>query len=364
MRVVHVMASGERGGGTDHLLGLLPELRQAGVDSSAVTSPSGPLANRLEALGFAVGRVNMMRSRLDPRIARRLRGEVLSRKPDLVHCHGTRAAFMAVKAVFPVPWIYTAHGLSYRQSGTPVRRAARIAAETLICRLADEVVSVSESDLDDLRRRHALPGGHGVHIPNAVDTARFRPRDRGQARRTLGIGDDEFVVGTVARLVPQKAVGDLVEAMVSLPGGTLVVVGEGPHRDRLERQAREAGVRTTFLGSRDDVEHVLPSFDVFVLPSRWEGEPLALLEAMAAGLPCVATATSGSKEVLRDPALGVLVPLGEPAAIARAVAVLRSDPALRDSLGNAARQAVEGRSWRSTAARLLQVYDEVLARHA
>ncbi len=362
MRVVHVMASGERGGGADHLTGLLPELRERGIDCAAVVGASGPLAERLENQGFEVRQLGLMGSRLDPRTGRRLRATVARLRPDLVHCHGTRAAFLVATGTISAPWVYTVHGLSYRQTGSPVRRALRLAAEAGICRRADEVLSVSATDVADLRRRGALRSDRGVHIPNAVDTARFRPRDRTSARTRIGIPDERFVVGTVARLVPQKAVGDLLTAVSGMPDAMLIVVGDGPLRGALEHQAEVAQLDVLFLGSRDDVEGVLPSFDVFVLPSLWEGEPIALIEAMAAGLPCIATATSGSREVLSEPSRGVLVPLRDPAAIAAAVEALRSDAVLRASLGTAARAAVEARSWGTAAARLIEVYDEVLAR--
>jgi glycosyltransferase involved in cell wall biosynthesis len=362
MRVVHVMASGERGGGADHLAGLLPELRQRGVECLAVVGAQGPLAVRLEGAGFPVSRLDLLGSRVDPRPVVRLRDTLRLLEPDLVHCHGTRAAWMVTAGLVPGPWVYTVHGLSYRQSGSFVRRGLRLAAETAVCRRADEVVSVSAADIDDLRRRRAIRADRGVHIPNAVDTERFRPRDRAETRRRLGIADDAFVVGTVARLVTQKGVGDLVSAVSRLPGATLVVVGDGPLRGELERQAAADGTAAVFLGSRDGVEEVLPSFDVFVLPSLWEGEPIALLEAMASGLPCVATATSGSREVLSEPGRGVLVPLRDPAAIAAAVAALRADEDRCASLGAAARASVAARTWGTVAERLVDVYDEVLAR--
>lgn len=362
MRVVHVMASGERGGGADHLAGLLPELRRLGVECIAAVGVHGPLGDRLEGAGFHVARFDLMRSRLDPRVVLDLRAGLRRLEPDLVHCHGTRAAFMVTLGMVPGPWIYTAHGLSYRQSGSFLRRGLRLAAETAVCRRADQVVSVSSADLEDLVRRRALPAGRGVHIPNAVDTERFRPRDRAIARGRLGIPDDAFVVGTVARLVPQKGVDDLVSAAALLPGVTVVVVGDGPLRGTLEHQASTEGVGAAFLGPRDDVDEVLPAFDVFVLPSLWEGEPIALLEAMAAGLPCVATATSGSREVLTQPGRGVLVPVGDPPAIAAAVAALRSDASRCASLGAAARAAVALRSWGAAAARLVDLYQGVLDR--
>jgi glycosyltransferase involved in cell wall biosynthesis len=363
MRVVHVMASGERGGGADHLTGLLPELRRVGVECIAAVGAHGPLGDRLERAGFQVSRLDLMRSRVDPQVVLDLRAGLLRLEPDLVHCHGTRAAFMVMLGKIHGPWIYTVHGLSYRQSGSSLRRGLRLAAETAACRRAAEVLSVSAIDLEDLRRRGALQTGRGVHIPNAVDIERFRPRDRVFARSRLGIPDDAFVVGTVARLVRQKGVADLVSAASLLRGVTLVIVGDGPLRGALETMAVSAGANTVFLGSRDDVEEVLPAFDVFVLPSLWEGEPISLLEAMAAGIPCVATATSGSREILSKPGRGVMVPLHDPHAIAVALETLRSDASRRVSMVAAARAAVEQRSWGAAAALLLPVYEEVLARH-
>jgi glycosyltransferase involved in cell wall biosynthesis len=363
MRVVHVMASGERGGGADHLAGLLPELRRVGVECVAVVGADGPLGDRLEHAGFDISRFDLMKSRVDPRVVLELRRGLRRLKPELVHCHGTRAAFLVALAMVGGPWIYTVHGLSYRQSGALLRRALRLAAEIAVCRRADEVVSVSAADLEDLARRRALPAGRGVHIPNAVDIERFRPRDRVTARMRLGIPANAFVVGTVARLVPQKGVADLVSASSLLPGVTLVIVGDGPLRGALEARAITAGANVVFLGSRDDVEEVLPAFDVFVLPSLWEGEPISLLEAMAAGIPCIATATSGSREILSKPGRGHLVPLRDPGAIAVALEALRSDARGRASLGTVGRIEVERRSWAAAAARLLPVYEEVLARH-
>jgi len=359
MRVTHVMASGERGGGADHLAGLLPELVRLGIDCGAVVSPEGPLASRLEALGVDVHRVEMMRSRLDVAAVRRLRRELARQAPDIVHAHGTRGAFFVALGRPPAPLVYTAHGLAYRQSVAAWRRGLLLGAEAAACRSAAQVVSVSAADLEDVRRRRLVGPAAGLHIPNAVDTKRFAPGDKTAARLRLDLAADAFVVGTVARLVPQKSVGDLVDAALACPEVTLVIVGDGPLRGELEARAGTARDRIRFLGARDDVPDILPALDVFALSSRWEGEPIALLEAMATGLPCVATAIAGPREVLGGGQFGMLVEVGSPEAMAAAMRFLQADPALRQRLGEAGRTKMESRSWAAVAARLVDVYAAV-----
>jgi glycosyltransferase involved in cell wall biosynthesis len=342
------------------LVGLLPELVRLGVAGRAVVGPEGPLASRLEALGLEVHRVAMMRSRVDVAAITRLRHELTQQAPDIVHAHGTRGAFFVALGRPPAPLVYTAHGLAYRQSVAAWRRGILLGAEAVACRAAAQVVSVSTADLVDLRRRRLVGPAAGVRIPNAVDTQRFAPGDRTAARQRLDLPADAFIVGTVARLVPQKSVQDLVEAALACPEVTLVIVGDGPLRRELEDRARAARERIRFFGARDDVPDILRALDVFALSSRWEGEPIALLEAMATGLPCVATAIAGVREVLGDGQLGMLVEVGSPQAMARAMRLLRADPGLRRRLGEAGRSEMESRSWAAVAAQLVDVYAAVV----
>jgi glycosyltransferase involved in cell wall biosynthesis len=353
------MASGERGGGADHLVGLLPELMRLGVACTAVVSPDGPLAHRLEASGLDVQRVEMMRSRFDAGAVVRLRSVIVGLGADIVHAHGTRGAFFVAVGRAAPALVYTAHGLSYNQSLRGWRRSIFFGAEAVVCRAAAEVVSVSAADLLDLRRRGLLAKDAGVHIPNAVDTDRFGPGDREAARRRLGLPLDAFVVGTVSRLVPQKSVHDMIDATILCPEVTLVIVGDGLLRGDLETRSQVARERIHFLGARDDVPEVLPAFDVFVLSSRWEGDPIALLEALATGLPCVATATSGAREVLEEGALGVLVDIGSPQAMASTFHALRVDPIARKSFGDVGRASMRSRSWARSAEQLVDVYEAV-----
>lgn len=374
MKVLEVMASGERGGGAHHLLTLLPALRALGVVCEACVSENGPLADRLVQLGFVVHRLPLMGSRFDPRSPVRLVQLLRAVRPDLVHWHGTRAAFFGALALglargrpdrrrLPHA-VYTVHGLSYRKTvtagGTTAGRALFRRVEHMACAGAKRVISVSAEDLEDLRRRRFIAPGQGRHVPNALNVSRRGPRDRAAARARIGIPEADFVVGTVSRLVPQKTVGDLVDAVARLPRATLAVVGDGPERRAVERRIRLLGLgdRVRLLGARDDVPELLAAFDIFALSSRWEGEPIALLEAMAVGVPCVATAVGGTCEVLAGGEAGVLVPVGDSAALAAAIELLRLDPEHRARIECAGRARVEGRTPERLAQAVLEVYED------
>ena len=383
MRVLHVMASAARGGGATHLVDMLPALRRAGWDCEAAVGRDGPLGADLAALDVPVRHFDLMGRRLAPLRALRLARLTARLAPDIVHLHGTRTAFLhALGAALQrgarprrragPPVVYTAHGLAYRKEAGRFERRVSLWAERVACRGAAAVISVSRADLADLQRRGFLDRRRGFHVANAVRAPAAADGDRVAARRRLGLPAEALVVGTVSRLVPQKAVGDLVDAVARIAPGfrgssgppTLVVVGDGPLRASLDRRARAGadGARVTLLGARADVAQLLPGFDVFVLSSRWEGEPIALLEAMAAGLPCVATATEGAREILGGGgAGGRLVPVGDVGRLAAALADLLRDGRARAALGAAARAQMRSRTPDAQAARVAAVYRQLVA---
>jgi glycosyltransferase involved in cell wall biosynthesis len=359
------MASGARGGGAEHLLGLLPRLEGLEFACSAAVGTDGPLSDELAACGIRTMPLDLMRSRLSLRGVFSLVQVLRRTHPQIVHCHGTRAAFFAALGR---PWwpkstrmVYTAHGLSTSKEMSRLRRLVFAAAEKQACGAADRVISVSREDLDEMRRRRWIPVERSSHIPNAVDTDRFRPLDQAKAREALGIGVQESVMGTVARLTRGKAVCDVIASAAALPDVQVVIVGDGELRGELERQAAPLGKRVRFLGSRRDVESILPALDVFVLSSHWEAEGIALLEAMSTSLACIATATTGAIEVFGKPAAGVLVPIGDPVALGAAIAALLGDPSRRRLLGQAARATVMARSCDTMAKRTAAVYRACLS---
>ena len=365
-RVVHVMASGARGGGADHLIGLLPELRAAGLNCTALVGSDGPLCDALTARAVPTQAMPLMHSRTSLRAVARMAAAIKRSSPQLVHYHGTRAAFFGACAqqarLLPasLPTVYTAHGLSYRKTMSVGRTALFQAVEWWACRHATQVISVSRADLDDLRGRGFVQPQNGWHIPNAVDTHRFAPGDRAAARRALQLPQDAFIVGVTARLVAQKAVGDLLRACQQVSDVTLAIIGDGPERAALTQQAQTLPGRVFFLGSRGDVPACLPAFDVFALASHWEGEPIVLLEAMACALPCIATRTAGACEILEDGALGLLVDVAAPSQLAYAIRKLQAQPHTRAHLAQRGRDAIATRTYQAQAQRVLSVYGALL----
>ncbi|MGH7360697.1 MAG: glycosyltransferase family 4 protein, partial [Candidatus Methylomirabilales bacterium] len=196
-----------------------------------------------------------------------------------------------------------------------------------------------------------FPAERIVHIPNGVDLNHFHPdpvERSGEARRRLGLPAGPLL-GFAGRLDPQKGLHTLLAAVQPLLTGDgetrLLLMGEGPQRSELEQAARRAGLsaRILFRGLVRDVAPYLRACDIFVFPSVGEGMPNALLEAMASGLPCVASAIGGCTDIVTDGESGLLVPPGDAAAFRAALDRLLHSPELRARLGAAARATVVSR---------------------
>jgi glycosyltransferase involved in cell wall biosynthesis len=168
---------------------------------------------------------------------------------------------------------------------------------------------------------------------------------RSATREALGLADDDLAIGTVCRLAWQKGIDQLMEAVrlvrPGLPRARFFVVGDGRERPQIEAAAQDLGGAVTFLGQRDDVPALLAALDVFVQPSRQEVMVQTTLEAMAAGRPIVSTRTVGADEAMEDGVSGLLVDVGDAAAMARAMMALAGDPGRRAALGRAARARIE-----------------------
>lgn len=328
-RILQVINSSEEGGGARHLDALVSHLDRQAFDPVVATTDHGPLVGRLEAARVHVIDVDMMRSRFDPRPVARLRSLMRSGSFDLVHLHGTRAGFFGTLALSTMSkrprTVYTVHGLSCnrRAPGAVKRFFAEI--ERFIATRVDRVISVSENDRRFGVEHRILPPARTMSIPNGIEVNGLRPE------RTP-LASPEVRIVTVARLVPQKGLPILLETARrvsrSHPGVRFEVLGEGPDRAMLEDRARQMGVSDVvrFPGVVTDVTRKLTEYDLFVLPSLWEGMPIALLEAMVAGRPIIATAVSGSAELVLDGETGRLVPPGDAEALAAVIEELLRDP--------------------------------------
>jgi len=248
---------------------------------------------------------------------------------------------------------------------TLLRRALRPFAERYIA---------LSLDLEGwLRERIGVGPDKLVHICNGVDMHWFQPASSGRAPLPVPdfAGPDAFVVGSVLRMQPVKDPMNLVHAFVRLLArwprlrarARLVLIGNGPLYTEAENELRSAGVEqfAWLPGARNDVAQLLRGFDAFVLPSLAEGISNTILEAMATGLPVVATRVGGNPELIRDGETGVLVPRSDPEALAHALRTYIEDPALAARHGRAGRARVEQEfSLEAMMRRYMAVYDDVL----
>lgn len=306
-------------------------------------------------------------------LLREMAHRIREAKPDLVHVrglgnegfHGVLAARMA-DAPRILLTVHGSQGDLVHGRGNPVRRTivTRV-LEPLTLRMSTQVATVCE---EALRRKVLQPVSSKVLgvIPNGVDLVVPDAGLRARTRNELGVDDGEVVVAIVGRVVRDKGHFDLLDAtrqVESMTGNRLhlLVVGDGADRADLERSAQGfKRTRVSFLGQRDNVPALLQGADVFVLPSLFEGMSNALLEAMASGLPVVASAVGGSTEVVSKGG-GLLVPASSPSELAVALATLVEDGDLRSRLGTEAREVIR-RNYTvgHMVSRLGEVYDQIL----
>lgn len=289
----------------------------------------------------------------------------------IVHTHTTKAGILgriaARLARVPVV-VHTPHGHAFHGYLSPAGSAALRRVEAALARWTDAIVCLTEAERDDHLRGRVGRLEQFQVIHSGVDLRRFRdPRVDPEAKRQdLGLPAGVRVIGCVARLVPVKGVQVLLEAVPQIrqhvPDAVVVLVGDGELRPPLERRARELGVdgAVRFLGLRRDIHEIVPLFEVAVQPSLNEGMGKAAVEALAAGKPVVASAVSGLREVVRDGRNGLLVPPGDPRALAEAVVALLRRPDWARRLGEAARQDAEVYGVEAMVARLEALYDRLL----
>ncbi len=213
--------------------------------------------------------------------------------------------------------------------------------------LADAFTAVSSRTLEFAVQREGVSRDRAVVIPNGIDISRWNDLpDSAEARSELDLRQEDFVVGTLGRLHEQKGHVHLLDAAAEVlkerPRTVFLIAGYGPLRRLLEDKARELGVadRVRFLGYRRDVGRILAALDVFVLPSLWEGMSNAVLEAMAAGKPVVATAVDGNVDQVVHGRTGLLVPPADSAALAAAILEIARDPQAARDMGRLGRERV------------------------
>ncbi len=326
---------------------------------SLAPPPDGAMADEFGAAGIAVGRV-AKRDGLDATLIPRLAQALRERRADVVHTHNPLPMIYGVPAarLIGAATVHTKHGFNAGTRGQAVLRK-------LAGRMVHAFVAVSDETARAAVAQHDAPSRRMHTIVNGIRLDRYSPDAdvRAAMRVELGLGD-AWVIGTVGRLDDYKNQVIMIRALAPRLSSRLrlVIVGDGPLRDELAAEvARLPEPRWVVLaGRRMDVPRVMAAFDAFALSSKSEGLPLAILEAMAAGLPVASTAVGGIPGVVEDGVTGVISPVEE-IAFGEAIDRLLANPAAAREMGRRGRERALGRYG---ADRMVEAYLDLYGRVA
>jgi glycosyltransferase involved in cell wall biosynthesis len=380
LRVLHVITRMIVGGAQENTILSCALIDPHCFPSTLLTGPETGVEGELHTESRARGvqllvEPNLVR-RLSPwhdliatfRLWRAMRGG----RYDVVHTHCSKAGILGRLAAWlaGVPVIvHTSHGWSFNEHQPRHLRRLYIWLERICARFSSAIVVVGTPDRDE-----GLAMGIGCQeqyrlIRSGIEIQSYRDVtiSRDQARDRLGVPRESFVIGSVGRLGEQKSPLDLLAAFervaAARPDAQLVYVGDGPQRGLLESAVARAGLqdRVHLAGLRRDVPELLRAFDVFALASRWEGLPRVFPQAMAAGLPIVATLVDGAPDAITPGENGWLVEVGDTAAMADRLCALAADPACARRMGAAGRARVERFSAQRMVEDLAEMYGQLAA---
>lgn len=347
MRVLHIIRATGVAGAERHLLTLLTGLRARGHDAqlALLTGPQQPLQDYRAQLGERDIPLHSftMRGHLEPKLLPWLYTRMRELRPRVVHTHLFHADLYGALAsrVAGVPALVS----SRHNDNNFRRRQPWRGLNRQLWRLADAGIAISQAVADFVVEVEGAPRDklqiihYGLQLP--VQSQTDRQTLRSHVRAQLGAAESQPLLGMACRLVEQKGVSDALQAFAGtraeFPQARLIIAGDGPLRAQLESEVAQAGLTGSvrFLGWRDDVPQLLAACDLFFMPSLWEGFGLVLLEAMAQGLPVVASQVSAIPEVVVAGETGLLAAPRAVPAFRDALLTLLRDPALARNMGQA-----------------------------
>ncbi|HMJ26435.1 MAG TPA: glycosyltransferase family 4 protein [Pyrinomonadaceae bacterium] len=340
MKILQICSARELGGGEKHLADLANELARRGHDMFAAIIPASPLGAELSSVPGRNVIELPMRNSLNVAGGLKLARFVRQNEIEIVHAHMARdyplAAFVARRA--------GAHLVLTRHVLFPLSRIHK-----LTLRRTSRVIAVSKAVADGLRAQKIFEPDTIVCIHNGIDLDRFE-----KSRDAVARADSKLRVGMIGHLAPIKGQEDFIRASAALCSRRgdveFIIAGEdksrsGDNRRRLEKLVDDLGLgeHISLVGWVDDIATLLATFDLFVSPSRSEPFGLSIVEAMAAGVPVLATSSEGAREIIEDGDTGLLVPLADAESLAKAMDQILTNPKLRQRLSENARRVARER---------------------
>lgn len=362
------------GGAGNYVLSLSGALDKRKFNIILAFLYDGPTPEEARRKGFPV-HIFPRRFKKDPALIYRIMRFIKEKDIDLVNTHLPNADFfgrLAARFAGTKAIVTTMHsflfGTMAHKGERKVWEALNYGQEMLLSRLNHRIITVCET----LREKFISQGIKEekiVTIPPGVDLGKFNPSSpyRSYLKEEFSLGKEDKIVGTVGRLVPAKNLSLFLrvarEVTREVPGTKFVLVGDGPLKENLEREVDLMGLtsRVIFTGWREDVERIIPGFDLFLLTSTTEGMPLSLLQAMASGIPVAATGVGGVPEIVRDEKTGFLCEPGNLESLRLAVISLLRDRDLAQFIGSRGRELIEDNfDLRAIADKTMNVYEVLL----
>ena len=370
IRVLECIRQGSIGGGESHLLTLVENLDKSAFEPVVLSFTDGPMVTRLQSLGVNTKIIHTEKP-FDVVKWKRIKEWIAGEKVDLIHAHGTRANSNIIWAArgLKIPVVYTIHGWSFHDDQNALVKKVRVLGEKYLTSRSRVNISVSESNKETGQKHFG--NFESVVVNNGIDINAFNPgRKFKNIRNELGIPERSILVLFLARFTHQKQpvvlLRSFIEAAKENADLFLLMVGDGEQKQQANEllDSAECKNQVILLPFRQDVPDLLAAADIFVLPSLWEGLPIALLEAMAMGKAIIASRVDGTKEIIRHRQNGYLVDSENiQKELTNALLELSNNSLLRAELQNKAILTVKNRFNAVTMTRQIEnIYRKVISK--
>ncbi len=366
-KILYLIESDDPGGAENVMLALADHFRHTGHLVTGCLK-RGWIYRQLAARGFAPKVIPAGRGAIDLKLLHHLVKLIKAEGIDLIHSHlfDINVYSSIAAKITGVPHLCTEHGDVHHHSKSSRKNFFKA---RILARCSDKIIFVSRFTKRAFSMLCKVPEQKSAVIYNGINTDNFnREADIEEKKAALGIGRRDPVVGSVGSLYPVKGQTYIIKAarlvLQTIPGVTFLIIGGGELEDKLKEESRRLDIedRIRFTGFREDVHELLKTMDVFVLPSLSEGMPLSLIEAMASGLPAVASDVGGIGEVIDDGISGFVIPPADPAAFAAKILYLLQNPSSACEMGRRAREKVNERfNLRTMVENYERIYLELLA---
>jgi glycosyltransferase involved in cell wall biosynthesis len=347
IKILETIRQGQIGGGESHVLDLVRNLNKDQFEPVVLSFTHGPMVDELRKLNIKTYVVETLKP-FNITTYKAVKNIIRKEEIDILHAHGTRSLS---NTIFPaksmgIPIVYTVHGWSFHQDQAFHVRQVRELSEKFLTDNVDVTISVSRSNQQDGLQRFNMKRSRVINY--GINLEKFDPqRKLKDLRDELKIQPGKTVVGYLVRMTVQKDPFTLIKAIAEVSKSTrdiqFLFIGDGDLKKESMEMVSQMGISdmVTFHPFRTDIPEVLNTFDIYTLPSLWEGLPIGMLEAMGMGKAIVATPVDGTKEAIQSEQNGILVPCRDHQSLAEAILRLHHHPELRNKLGAAARATVE-----------------------